>query len=302
MKSRKDMKENRKNIIYNLLYEKQYSKQELAEYFNVTTKTIENTIKECEDIRYSKKLGSYYFKDLLPRYVSYKNYFNLCSLVVANPEIYEDMMRIQKSLDNTFDQIMIDTSRLSELSKKLLRVSVAINHACILKIEYIGNKKSKETKYIRPHKIFSSESIFYLLATYDKRNKQNIGEERRFAFNGIISLEPVEYVKDANFRSEEEVSLYGSLENAKSIKLILRDAAANFFKREGMFRKPNFEFLSELRENEIEIKMYYNNDIEVIKLVQQWMPQIIIADESDDAKDLVREIQNNFTAFIAART
>ncbi len=47
--------------------------------------------------------------------------------------------------------------------------------------------------------------------------------------------------------------------------------------------------------------MYYNNDIEVIKLVQQWMPQIIIADDSEDAKNLVREIQNNFNAFISAR-
>ena len=289
--------------IYNELFNRLCSKQELAEKFGVTTKTIENTIKKCDDIVYSKKIGSYYFKDLLPRYISYQNYFNLFSKSVTNPKVREDFVKIGKSLKNNFDEdkidkSMIDTNGLSELSKKIIKVTIAINHSCILKVTYSGNKKPKEVKYIQPHRIFTVGSIYYLSLTYDKKNKKNIGEERQFAFNGIESIEPIDYLKDKVFKTDKEGNAFGSFDNEKTIKLILKDSAANFFKREGLFETYSFDYLSELSENKIEIKMHYNNKLEVIKLVQQWLPQITIADSSDEAQNIVKEIKQNYQEFI----
>jgi predicted DNA-binding transcriptional regulator YafY len=288
----------RKIGIYNQLFKKLSTKQELADLFKVSTKTIENTIKTRDDIVYSKKLGSYHFKNLLPDFISYQNYFTLFKDSVANPIIKKDFLKIGSSLHNKFNETMIDTNQLSELSKKIIKVEIAINHNCILKVEYTGNDKSKEEKYIQPKQIFTDGSIYYVFLVYDKKNKEKVGEERQFAFNGIESVEPIEYTKEALFRSEEEVNAFGSFKNAKTIRLKLQDAAANYFKREGLFETNSFKFLSELSVNEIEIEMRYNYKLEVIKLVQQWLPQITIIDHSEEAKKILKKIKSNYQDFI----
>ncbi len=288
----------RKIGINNQLFKKLCTKQELAHLFDVSTKTIENTIKTCDDIVYSKKLGSYHFKDLLPDFISYQNYFTLFKDSVANPIIQKDFLKIGASLHNKFNETMIETSQLSELSKKIIKVEVAINHNCVLKVEYTGSNKPKEEKYIQPRQIFTNGSVYYLSLVYDKRNKEKIGEERQFAFNGIESIEPIEYLKEVTFRSEEEVNAFGTFKNAKTIRLKLQNAAANYFKREGLFETNSFRFLSELSTNEIEVEMRYNYKLEVIKLVQQWLPQITIVDNSDEAKEILEEIKKNYQTFI----
>ena len=290
----------RKIGIYNQLFKKLSTKQELADLFKVSTKTIENTIKTCDDIVYSKKLGSYHFKNLLPDFISYQNYFTLFKDSVANPIIKKDFLKIGSSLHNKFNETMIDTNQLSELSKKIIKVEIAINHNCILKVEYTGNDKSKEEKYIQPKQIFTDGSIYYLSLVYDKKNKEKVGEERQFAFNGIESIEPIEYIKEASFRSEEEVNAFGSFKNAKTIRLKLQGAAANYFKREGLFETNSFRFLSELSVNEIEIEMRYNYKLEVIKLVQQWLPQITIIDHSEEAQKILENIKRNYQVFIGS--
>lgn len=290
--------EARKIGIYNQLFKKLCTKQELATLFEVSIKTIENTIKTCDDIVYSKKLGSYHYKKLLPDFISYQNYFTLFKDSVANPIIQKDFLKIGVSLHNKFNETMIETSQLSELSKKIIKVEIAINHNCVLKVVYMGSDKPKEEKYIQPRQIFTNGSVYYLSLIYDKRNKEKVGKERQFAFNGIESIEPVEYLKEITFRSEEEVNAFGSFKNAKTIRLKLQNAASNYFKREGLFETNSFRFLSELSTNEIEAEMRYNYKLEVIKLIQQWLPQITIVNNSDEAKEILEEIKKNYQTFI----
>ena len=290
--------ESRRVIIYNELFNHLCSKQELAEKFEVTTKTIENTIKKCDDIVYSKKLGSYHFKNLLPYFVSYQNYFKLFKDSVTNPIIQKDFLKIGSSLNSNFTKMMIDTRQLSDLSKKIIKIEIAINHNCILKVKYTGSKKPQEEKFIQPRQIFANDSVYYLSLIYDKRNKEKVGEERQFAFNGIESIEPVEYLKEVTFRSKEEINAFGSFKNAKTIRLKLKNAAANYFKREGIFETNSFRFLSELSANKIEVEMRYNYKLEVIKLIQQWLPQITIIDNSEEAKEILEDITKNYQKFI----
>lgn len=281
-----------------MLFEQLYTKQELADKFEVSIKTIENTIKTCDDIVYSKKLGSYHFKDLLPNYISYHNYFMLFQDSLSNPTLKKDFIEITSQLSDNLDEIMIETEKLSSLSQKIIQANVAINHNCILRVEYIGNSKAKEEKFIQPNQIYTGGSIYYLALTYDKRNKENIGKKRQFAFNGIESLEPVEYLKDIIFKYNGESNAFGNYENANVITLKLHDAAANFFKREGLFENNNFRFLSELSTNEIRVEMRYNYKLEVVKLIQQWLPQITISDDSIEAQEIINDIKNNYKSFI----
>jgi len=130
------------------------------------------------------------------------------------------------------------------------------------------------------------------------RQWENVGKERQFAFNGIEYIEPIEYLKNEVFKSNNDGNAFGSFDNEKIIKLKLKDAAANFFKREGLFETHSFDFLSELSENMIEINMHYNNKLEVVKLIQQWLPLITIDDDSKDAQEILNKIKQNYQNFI----
>lgn len=283
--------------IYNVLFLGVASKEKLSKICEVSTKTIENTIKICDDILYSKKLGAYYFKGLMPQKISYQNYFYLFRENLSNPILKKDMLSIISQLNSEAEKMMIETGSLSNLSKKIIKLNTAINHNAVVKISYRGNNKPKEDKYIQANQIITEGSIYYLYVTYDSKNRANIGEKRQLAFNSIEEIELVEYKKDEIFKTNERGNSFGTFENAPTINLKLNPSVAHFFKREGLFENPNYKFLSEDSEGIIEMQMIYNNKIEVIKLIQTWMPHISIIKHSDEAKEILEEIENNYRYF-----
>lgn len=290
----------RKNAIYNKLFLQLCTKQFLADEFSVSTKTIENTIKSCKDIVYSKKLGAYHFENLLPQLISYQNYFSIFKNNLSNNILKKDILSITKSLSSNLDEIMIETEFLSPLSKKIIQMSIAINHNCIVKLSYEGNNKPLEEKYIQANQIITSNtsSTYYLYATYDKKNKKSVGSMRTLAFNSITHIEPIEYVKDVIFKTTKEGNEFGLYDDGEKIMLSLTSSAAHYFKREALFENKNFKFISEDSNHTVEMEMTYNHNIEVVKLLQQWMPQITIKSKSDEAKEILEEITNNYNKFI----
>lgn len=291
----------RKILIYNQLFKKICSKDELARLCgNVSTKTIENTIKECDDIVYSKKLGAYHFKDLLPYQLSYQNYFHLFQDNLTNPILKKDMIKSISEVGTDLSNIMMNTDRLSELSKKIIKANIAINHQCILKIYYPREGTPKQDKYIKPKQIITFDAIYYLTFEYDKKNKQDIAEDRPFAFNGIQKLEPVEYLKESkSFRENDIGNSFGKVKDAdKKVTLKLHGHASYFFMREGLFESPYYKFIqSNSKGDELTMEMIYNNEIEVTKLVQLWMPLIKVVNDCDDAKKVISKIEENYQKF-----
>jgi len=71
-----------------------------------------------------------------------------------------------------------------------------------------------------------------------------------------------------------------------------------FFKREGLFNNPYYRFISEESNGDIEMIMTYNHEIEVIKLVQQWMPLISVVNDSEDSQKIIDGIERNYKEFL----
>lgn len=72
--------------------------------------------------------------------------------------------------------------------------------------------------------------------------------------------------------------------------------SANYFKREMLFNNDAFEMVDEELEGEnITVKMYFNEIFEVVKLVQQLMPQITIQSSEQIRKEVYKQIQNNLS-------
>ena len=293
--------EKRTIYIYRELYKGAQKKKALAELCDVTPKTIENTISKHEDdIVMDKTLGAYRFKNLLPKYIPHDVFFQLFKESIANEILKNDFAHLSQLIkQKDLDIPMIPTKGLSPLAQKIIMAEVAINTNCIVKLDYLGNSKPLETKYIKPHKIISTGATYYLYVSYAQQNEENIGAYRSLAFNGMHNLEAVAYLKNESFRVDGIGNAYGLITKEKSITLKLEAASANYFKREGLFTKENYDFISEEIDGSVIMKMYYNNIQEVVKLIQSWMPLITIKDNSEITQSVYDTIAQNTERLIS---
>jgi predicted DNA-binding transcriptional regulator YafY len=226
------MTERIKKIFKKLYDNDNTSKDELAKSLNVSSKTIENTISDYKnEIIYDKKLKRYRYINLLPSFIDYSDLFYFFTNSISNQVIKYDFFSIQKKLNSLEDILVISTTELSSLTQMLVKCKVAINNNCILKIKYKGNKKFSEDKYIRPIHIISTGHIFYLYASYDKRNSKDIGKYRSFAINAIESIEVMEFTNEATLKKEIEGNAYGIYDPEKFVILTLDDIASRFFQK-----------------------------------------------------------------------
>lgn len=274
-------------MLIDLIFEKISSKDELASALNVSTKTIENRVKNLSEIiKYSKKLEGYIFTDLLPKYISPKIVFKHIFAELENANLESEFKGL---FDEYFcsQEKLIDTSKLSNLNQKIIMLNHAINHDILLSCEY-KNKR----KIIQANQLKVSNSKRYLYITYDKKNGENAGEHRTFALNSMKDIKPLEYVKNGNFKNTKSGNAFGYAEGKESVVLYLKNEAASFFKRE----KPksyNFRFLSE-DDNGIEIEFFYSpKSVELESFIASWLPLISIKDNTELATKIYESIQNN---------
>jgi hypothetical protein len=292
------------NPKYILIYEALYNdiettKEKLAIILDVSSiKTVESYIKNLEDVFYDINIRQYRFKELLPKYITINALNRIIGNSVVNKLLKNDFELISNNVSFSTNEV-INTSDLSNLSKKLIIFTNAIKYNCVLKIEYKGLNKPLEKKYVEPHSYFTNGFTYYSYITYNERNEKNIGEERTLAFNSIGNIEAIEYVKDGSFKKDKIGNAYGSFKKDKFILLNIKNEAANFFKRELIFNDNAFELIDEELDGlSITVKMYYNHINEIVKLIKQWMPKISIFGNSKLKEEVYQIIKNDLNKLL----
>lgn len=288
--------------IYLKLYRESYSctKSKLKDYFKVTEKTIENTLKPHSDfIVYDKQLKRYRFNKLLPDFIPYEVFYEIFSESITNNTIKEDFLNIKNLfMGKNDDIVMISTYNLSDFAKKVIMFTIAINDNNILRIEYTKNGDQKEIKFIKPHTIISNGFTYYCYASYEKRNGKDIDQIRTFEFNRIGNIESLEFISDEIFKIEQNGNAFGPYEKNKYILLEFDRMSTDFFKKANIFNNPSYEII-DINENTLIAKMYYNSlEIEVVKFIQQWMPHIKISDKDENKNKIYKIIKENFDKLI----
>lgn len=177
---------------------------------------------------------------------------------------------------------------------KLIIFNIAINHNITLSINY----KLNENKIIQPNQIIKIKDLYYIYVTYDKRNKININEERTLCMIDISVISFVEYsnmlVYKMNFKGNE----YGKYSSNKYILLTLTGDAATFFKR-NKITYLKWDFISESNDTKfLYIKLFYNTEIEIKRLIQQWLPYISFTERNSISRKILNEIQNDIQAIL----
>lgn len=288
--------------IYLKLYENniECTKENLAEAYNVTIKTIENSIKPySEEIIYDKKLKKYRFANLLPKYIPYKIFYNIFKESINDTFLKEDFFIIDNLINDDNDLFMIETEKLSEMSKKIIMFTLAINNNCILEVEYTTNAEEKYSRFIKPHTIFKDTFVYYCFISYDKRNNKNIGELRSFRFDKIGKIKIVEYIENEIFKKDIHGNKYGEYKKDNYVILIFNKISASFFKDTNLFNKPEYEVIIGLNSENVTVKMYYRNlTLEVIPMLQKWMPHIKIHTDDPLKKEIEEKIKENYQLFL----
>jgi len=71
--------------------------------------------------------------------------------------------------------------------------------------------------------------------------------------------------------------------------------------REGLFESPYYKFIKvDSKGDRLTMEMIYNNEIEVFKLVQQWMPLISVVNDCEDSQKIIDGIEENYKEFVDA--
>jgi len=285
--------DNKLFLLYDLITRGVYSKDTLANKLNVTTKTIENKVKLSNgDIVYDKKLKAYRFTSILPKMVSYGYLLEVISNGVDNMDVSADIKNISTLINNK--NILVGTSTLSETLQTVLSIQTAINHNIVLNINYVGNDNAKKNKIICPNQIVYSNSKYYLYVTYDKKNKVNVGEQRTLFINSISNITKERYEQNVAFQTNYKGNAFGKYCNNKYVELIFSGASARYVKRERI-QSMHYEIISEdFTGDKVLVKYYYNNTLEIISLIQRWMPMVRFAYNDDFSKNIYDKILSNF--------
>ena len=300
VKMEMQMNERIKKILIEL-FKKAKSKDELMKLLDVSQKTIENDIswyntKINEDIKYDRKLGKYRFDTLLPKKIATYTILQFLENSIGNSILNDDYKEAIESV-KTNDISVIDTDRLSPLLKNIIMVQVSFVINAVLKIDYVGLKQKVETKWIQPRTLIIVGNSYYLNALYDDENPSNVGEERSFSLIGIQSMEIFKIEDKEILYKDGEGNAWGLYKKDRYITLKLRDNAASFFKREKMTNKKPFEFVSEEPDGAVLVKMFYNNEQEIIQIIQKWMPNITLLKNTELSKTIYSKIKENFVDF-----
>lgn len=276
------------------------TKEKLAKDYDVTNKTIENSLKNIDDIYYDRDLKRYRFVSLLPKYIPYQIFYSIFSDTISNQELKKDFSLVENLNHGKNDIFMIETKQLSDISKKTIMFYIAIENNCVLNVEYTSNGRKKEKKYIKPNTLFSSFGVFYCYITYHQKNEKNVGEERTFKLTQLGSIEPDEYISSEIFKQNKKGNVFGEYKQDKYVTLIFNKISSSFFKNTNQFEDNQYEVITGIGTDYVLVKMYYNNlEIEVIKIIQQWMPHIKIFEGELLKEKIEKIIKKNYQKLIS---
>jgi len=279
--------------IYELLYYGRCSKEDIAQKLGISHKTLETRIKPEANIVYDRKIGAYTFTNLLPNIMTLNFFHYLLRYSSADKATVEDFKRVYEQTDS---KEYLYSDKLSFSMQNVIALHIAIVYGCEIKIKYTDNRLKKEEKFIYPEALVYSKGETYLYASYSPKNKKDIGQKRTFFVGSIAGIEKVAYQKDFQKPQTAYGNAFGAHDKPNAVILKLKDAAKNYYTR-----NPSTDIYYELietapDETQMIAKFYYNDMIEIVSMIQKWMP-LITLQSGDGVERIKKAVVANFESW-----
>ena len=263
-----------------------FTLEDLAQEFNVSSRTVERDIKERLNYLPLKKEGKYYFLEEYAlgklNFNDIKNFASISGIKSLYPSLTNQFLveilddRINKTYivkNSGFEQIENKKDEFEKLSNAIINYQI---------VEFSYKEKQKKVK---PYKLINSNGIWYLCADDDKIK--------------TYSLSKIENLKTTNETFKQNPQLLKQIEKdeinwfsneTKEVILKIDNQAKEYF-----LRKKVLSNMKMLEENEeyfvVSTKIAF--DDEILNLVKYWIPYIQIV-SPDSLAEKLNEILNNY--------
>lgn len=174
--------------------------------------------------------------------------------------------------------------KIDEFKDEIILIKNAIETKNIIKCFY--NKKNRE---VYPLKILNLEGYWYLIIFEPKDNKI-----KTFHLNTIKKIEITEsnYLFDENKVDsfDNAITAYFKPENETTfVQLYIDSKVAKYFERKPL--SPQQRILSENEDGSLELEVSITDYMEIIPIIQRFMPYVIVIEPDDLRKEIKKNIE-----------
>jgi len=264
--------------------------KELAEEFNVSTRTIQKDLNE----RFSylplvKKNNRYFLEEHYLGKLSFKdieNFAIISGIRGLYPSLNEDYLK--KILDSSIQQIYMIQGHNYEKIHNKQDVFQTLEFA-ILNHNSLAFLYKDTNRLVEPYKITNIKGIWYLVAVEQEKLKT-------FSLTKIKNLKQTErkftpqqkYIQEIENKNNQWFS-----NQTINILLEIDHKVAYYFQRREIF--PNQQIIKTLQNGNIHLTTQVSFEEEILKLVRYWIPHITII----SPQQLQDKLQNSLKEYLS---
>lgn len=295
MKKNSQLAQRISSILVHLNQGERIDINELSEQFDVSIRTLQRDINERLNFLPWAEFGPRFYrldrqkldiltKEDIQRFALFASISNLFPTV--DKEFYQE--KLTQSVKVKGFQYEDISHKAKEFNQ--LKAAISSNNVISFKYQKLSTKNSSFYQ-IEPYSLVNKNGIWYLIGT----DKNDDNKQKTFCFTQISSLEVLKDIFIPNQKFVEEIQKNDSLSFGNVIlEVVIRvsSSAAPFFLRRNLL--PNQKIVHKLESGELLLSSENVNKLDVIPLVQYWIPHLVII----SPQTLQEELQNNLVQYL----
>ncbi|AZI13940.1 helix-turn-helix transcriptional regulator [Avibacterium paragallinarum] len=295
MKSTTQLAQRISLILVELNKGKRIDVNELADEFNVSIRTIQRDIKERLNFLPWDELGPRFYRldrqklDILTE-EDIQRFALFASVSNLFPEI--DKVFYQEKLTQSVQVKGVQYENISHLKEQFNELQLAIQQNKLISFKYKKINSEHSTFYqLEPYLLTNKNGIWYLIGTDKNQNDK----QKTFCFTQISQLKVLSETFIPNQKFIENIKNSDSLSHGNVMpEVVVRVSAfaAPFFLRRNLL--PNQKLLHKLESGELLLSAQNISQLEILPLVQYWIPHLTII----SPQSLQEELKDNLLNYL----
>lgn len=295
MKSTTQLAQRISLILVELNKGKRIDVNELADEFNVSIRTIQRDIKERLNFLPWDELGPRFYRldrqklDILTE-EDIQRFALFASISNLFPEI--DKVFYQEKLTQSVQVKGVQYENISHLKEQFNELQLAIQQNKLISFKYKKINSENSTFYqLEPYLLTNKNGIWYLIGTDKNQNDK----QKTFCFTQISQLKVLSETFIPNQKFIENIKNSDSLSHGNVMpEVVVRVSAfaAPFFLRRNLL--PNQKLLHKLESGELLLSAQNISQLEILPLVQYWIPHLTII----SPQSLQEELKDNLLNYL----
>ncbi|MFB6348334.1 helix-turn-helix transcriptional regulator [Moraxella sp. ZJ142] len=262
---------------------------QLSEYFSVSARTVQRDIRDRFTFLEWEEYGPRYYKLNLTHLgilneQDIQRFARFASIADLFPKI--DREFYQEQLTRSVQVKGIQYEDISHLDKAFKQLQEAIQQHHYVHFKYIKNQTNTAKFYqIAPYSLINKNGIWYLIGTDNDKQKT-------FCFTQISMLRTLNETFEPNKQFIEEISKNDSISHGNQISEVIIQVApfaTPYFLRRNLL--PNQKLLHKLDDGGLLLACENVNELDIVPLVQYWIPHLTIISPQGLQGKMVEEIQ-----------